>query len=142
MGELDRVVRDFFDVLNAGRLDDVGAALDPACEFVAPGFSGTGPDDVVGWMRPFLAAFPGIHHEVLGIVEDGDRVAFELRIAGTHSAPLVGPGGTIAATGRDVSFSAGNHWRIADGRISSYHIYFDQMGFMAQLAPAPAADAP
>jgi hypothetical protein len=27
----------------------------------SPGFSGRGPDAVVGWMRAFLAAFPEIH---------------------------------------------------------------------------------
>jgi predicted ester cyclase len=141
MGQLDRFVREFFDKLNAGDLDAVAAAFDPSCDFVAPGFEGRGPDAAVGWMRPFLAAFPGIHHEVLGTVEVEDAVAFELNIAGTHTAPLVGPAGEIPPTGHDVRFAAGNFWRVSDARIASYHIYFDQMGFMVQLGLVPDAPA-
>jgi predicted ester cyclase len=141
MGQLDRLVREFFDGLNAGDLDAVGAALDPSCDFVAPGFSGRGPDAVVGWMRPFLAAFPGLHHEVLGTVEAEDAVAFELDIAGTHTAPLVGPTGEIPPTGRDVRIAAANIWRVSDRRIASYHVYFDQLGFMVQLGLVPGAPA-
>src|SRR4051795_10497996 len=99
MGPLDRLVRDFFEALNAGDLDAVGAAIDPSCDFAAPGFSGRGPDAAIGWMRPFLAAFPGIPPEVLDTVEAEDDVAFELVIAGTHTAPLIGPAGEIPATG-------------------------------------------
>jgi predicted ester cyclase len=143
MGQLDRVVHEFFDALNTGDLDAVAAALDPSCDFVAPGFSGHGPDAAVGWMRPFLGAFPGIHHKVLATVEAEDAIAFELEIAGTHTAPLAGPGGEIPPTGRDIRIVAANLWRLSDGRVASYHIYFDQMGFMVQLGlvPDPSAEA-
>lgn len=137
MGQLDRLVHEFFDRLNAGDLDAVAAAIDPSCDFVAPGFNGRGPDAAVGWMRPFLAAFPGIHHDVLTTVESEDAVAFELDIAGTHTAPLVGPAGEIPPTGRDIRIAAGNIWRVSDARIASYHIYFDQMAFMVQLGLVP-----
>jgi predicted ester cyclase len=137
MGQLDRLVHEFFDALNAADLDAVSASIDPSCDFAAPGFSGEGPVAAVGWMRPFLAAFPGIHHEVLGTVETADAVAFELDIAGTHTAPLVGPAGEIPPTGLDIHIAAGNFWRVSDGRITSYHIHFDQMGFMAQLGLLP-----
>src|SRR3954454_17952320 len=139
MGQLDRVVREFFDALNTGDLDAVAAALDPSCDFLAPGFSGHGPDAAVGWMRPFLGAFPGIHHKVLGTVEAADAIAFELEIAGTHTAPLVGPGGEIPRTGRDIRIVAATLWRLSAGRVASYHIWSDQTGSMFQLAPAPGA---
>jgi steroid delta-isomerase-like uncharacterized protein len=141
MGQLDRFVREFFDALNTGDLEAVGALLDPSCDFAAPGVAGSGPDAAVGWMRPFLAAFPGIHHDVLGTVEAEDAVAFELDIAGTHTAPLAGPAGGIPPTGRDIRIAAGNFWRVSGGRITSYHIYFDQTGFMAQLGLVPDAAA-
>lgn len=118
-----------------------GAALDLSCEFAAPGFAGCGPDAALGWMRPFLDAFPGLHHAVLGTVEGEDAVAFELDIAGTHPAPLAGPAGEIPPTGRDIRISAGNVWRVRQGRVTSYHIYFDQMGFMVQLGLVPDAPA-
>jgi steroid delta-isomerase-like uncharacterized protein len=141
MGPLDRLVREFFETLNAGDLEAVSAAIDPSCDFAAPGFTARGADAAIGWMRPFLTAFPGIHHEVLATVEAQDAVAFELDIAGTHTAPLAGPAGEIPPTGRDIRIAAGNFWRVGDGRITSYHIYFDQMGFMAQLGLVPDAPA-
>ena len=90
-------------------------------------------------MHPFLDAFPGIHHHVLGTIEAQGAVAFELDIAGTHTAPLAGPAGEIPPTGRDVRIAAGNVWHVSDRRITSYHIYFDQMGFMVQLGLVPEA---
>lgn len=68
MGQLDRLVRGFFDGLNAGDLDAVRAALDPSCEFVAPGFSGRGPgrrggvDAAVGGGEMMLGRL-GCHEE-------------------------------------------------------------------------------
>jgi steroid delta-isomerase-like uncharacterized protein len=141
MGQLDRFARDVFDALNRGDLDAVGARLDPECDFAAPGFAARGGEAVVGWMSPFLAAFPGIHHEVLDVVEGDGAVAVEIRIAGTHTAPLAGPGGAIPPTGREISFDAANVWRVRDGRITEYRIYFDQMGFMGQLGLIPGAPA-
>jgi hypothetical protein len=31
--------------------------------------------------------------------------------------------------------------RVSDGRIASYHVYFDQLGFMVQLGVVPGAPA-
>ena len=137
MGPLDCLVREFFDALNASDFEAARAALDPSCAFAAPGIEGEGPDAVLGWIRPFLAAFPGSQHQVRRTVEAQDAVAFELEIAGTHTAPLAGPAGKIPPTGRDVRIAAANVWSVNDGRIVSYHIYFDQLGFMVQLGLVP-----
>lgn len=141
MGQLDRFARDVFGALNGGDLEAVGARLDPDCDFAAPGFAARGREAVLGWMRPFLEAFPGIHHEVLGVVEGDGAVAVEIRIVGTHTAPLPGPAGAVPPTGRDIALDAANLWRIRDDRIAEYRIYFDQMALMGQLGLIPEAAA-
>ena len=84
-------------------------------------------------MRPFVEAFPDIKHRVIDPIESDGRIAFELEITGTHTAPLVGPGGEIPPTGKPIQLAAANVWTVAGGKIASYHIYFDQMSFMGQL---------
>jgi ketosteroid isomerase-like protein len=141
MADLDRFVRDFFERLEAGDLDAVAAMMDLDCDFAAPGFSARGPAPALAWMQPFLAAFPGIHHEVFATIEGTDAIAFEMEITGTHTAPLAGPDGELPPTGRAVRFPSSNHWRLRDGQIVSYHAYFDLAGFMAQLGMEPSAAA-
>lgn len=141
MGDLDRVVRHFFERLEAGDLDACAAMMDPDCDFAAPGFSARGPASALAWMQPFLAAFPGIHHEVFATIEGTDAIAFEMEITGTHTAPLAGPDGDLPPTGQAVRFPSSNHWRFRDGQIVSYHAYFDLAGFMAQLGMQPSATA-
>jgi steroid delta-isomerase-like uncharacterized protein len=133
MPNLDQFARDHFAAIDTHDLGAVATRLDQDCEFAAPGFSGSGADVVVGFMKPFLDAFPEIRHEVVGTVEAGDTIALELRITGTHKEPLVGPDGALPATGRPIDLRAANVWHVADGRIASYRVYFDTGTLMAQL---------
>jgi steroid delta-isomerase-like uncharacterized protein len=133
MSDLDTFAREMFATVDTHDLEAVKARLAPDCEFSAPGFTATGAENVIAFMGPFLAAFPDIAHEVLSTVEAGDTVALELAITGTHTEPLAGPGGALPPTGRRMDLRAANVWRVADGRIASYHVYFDTGTLMAQL---------
>jgi len=74
-------------------------------------------------MRPFLDAFPDIHHHIGPVVAGGDGVAFELEIHGTHTAPLATPQGELPPTGRELHLDACNVWRLTDdGAIASYRL--------------------
>jgi steroid delta-isomerase-like uncharacterized protein len=122
------------DARDYGAIEDL---LTEQCEFAAPGVRSTGRQTVIAFMTPFLNAFPDLTHEVVSYVEDGDQVAFELHIRGTHTAPMVSPQGEIPATGKPVDFHSCDMVHLEDGRIASYHVYFDQMDFMAQLGLLP-----
>ena len=136
MSELGELVRGFFGALDARDMDAVAAAIEPACDFSAPGMTLRGPEQILGWMRHYIAAFPDVRHKIMGLVAEEDRVAVELEIVGTHTAPLVGPAGTLEPTGRPLRLAAANLWRVPDGRIASYRIYFDQLSFLGQLGLA------
>jgi ketosteroid isomerase-like protein len=50
---------------------------------------------------------------------------------------MVTPDGEIPATGASLRLRVANVWRVADGSITAYHIYFDQLEFMSQLGLLP-----
>jgi steroid delta-isomerase-like uncharacterized protein len=143
VGTPDDLVREVFRTTEARDYDHLAELMTPDCEFVAPGFSGRGPEPAIAWMAPFMDAFPDIRHDIGPVADRDGVVAFELRVIGTHTEPLRGPGGEVPPTGRPLDLAAVNVWRIELGRIAAYHIYFDQMSFLGQmgLLPEPAASA-
>jgi predicted ester cyclase len=58
----------------------------------------------------------------------------------THTGTFATPAGEIPPTGNRVELDACDVVRIgSDGRITSWHSYFDQASMMAQLGAVPAA---
>lgn len=120
--------------VDARDYDTVRRLLADDVAFHAPGAPPLqGPDAVVGFMRPFLNAFPDLTHEIVDFVENGDTVAWEMRIRGTHTEPFNTPQGEIPATNKPVDFTSCDFVNMRGDLIASYHVYFDMMGFMAQL---------
>jgi steroid delta-isomerase-like uncharacterized protein len=141
MPQLEDLARTLFTALDARDYDRLEELVADDCDVVVPGFRGRGPQAYIDWARPFCDAFPDLNHTVGALAEGGDTVAFELRVAGTHTEPLRTPAGDVPATGRAVDFHAGDVWQVNDGRIVALHVYFDQMELLGQLGllPEPAA---
>jgi steroid delta-isomerase-like uncharacterized protein len=141
MTQLADQVRDYFRAMDARDFDHVEGMLAPDCEFEAPGFSGQGPQAISGWIQAFMAALPDVTHELTAIAAEGEIAAVELRVHGTHTAPLQTAAGEVPSTGRTLDLPVADVWRVRDGRIVAYHVYFDQMNFLGQLGllPEPAA---
>lgn len=140
MTPLEDLVGDVFRALDARDYGRVEELLAPDCEVVVPGFRGRGAQAFIAWTQPFLDAFPDLEHDVGPVVEDGARVALELRVRGTHTAPMRTPAGELPPTQRPLDLAAANIWQTEGGRIVAYHVYFDQMEFLGQLGllPEPA----
>ena len=68
----------------------------------------------------------------------GDTVIAEGVASGTHTGPFRTPQAEIPASGNPVNLRYASVKRIADGKIVSEHLYFDQMEFMMQLGAMPA----
>jgi ketosteroid isomerase-like protein len=98
-------------------------------------------------MREFVevykAGFPDLRHEVVDSIESGDTIALELRVTGTHAGTLRGPRGEIPASGRPVVWESLDYVKVRDGKVTSWHVYNDQLAFLVQLGamPDPAAHA-
>lgn len=86
--------------------------------------------DVEDWLR----AFPDVQVKVLGVMADGDMVAAELEMSGTHKGPIASPAGAIPATNK--RFETRFAWFAqVDGRglIREDRRYYDMAGLAQQL---------
>jgi steroid delta-isomerase-like uncharacterized protein len=134
MGDRDDFVRRFFAAVDKQDFDFVRSVVDPECTVTAPGFEGSGPDAVAGWMAAFFAGLPDLTHRPASIVGGDGAVAVEVDVAGTHTAQLPLPDGSmLAPTGRAISLRLGEFWSLRDDKISRYAVYYDGIELARQL---------
>ena len=81
----------------------------------------------------FFAAFPGLTHEILSIVAEGDTVAVRLVIRGKHTGTLMLPSGGVPATGRELALDAQNFIKLSDGKVVEHWLSMDMADMMRQL---------
>ncbi len=85
-----------------------------------------------------IAAFPDMKTRVTLLLGQGNWVAAEYVMEGTHTAPLVLPGGqTIPGTNRRVRLTVCELSRMENGKFAEEHVYFDMAGLMMQLGLLP-----
>ncbi|MEU2916378.1 ester cyclase [Streptomyces massasporeus] len=131
-------VVEFFRHVDAHDFDRVEQLLDPECVIEAPGFLQKGSEMVTIWMAGFFAAFPDLVHRPHRIVTGEDEVAIEVEVTGTHTQDLAQPDGSvIGPTGRSLRMGLAEFWRLRDGRVSEYRVYYDSFELLKQLGLAP-----
>jgi predicted ester cyclase len=81
-------------------------------------------------------AFPDNRIETIAIHADDRGGVHEFRAIGTHSGTLRGSAGDIPATGRSARMNMCGVYEFDDGKITSFHLYFDQAELLRQLGPA------
>ncbi len=81
-------------------------------------------------------AFPDNQIETIAIHADDRGGVHEFRAAGTHSGTLRGPAGEIPATGRTARLDMCGVYEFEEGKITSFHLYFDQAELLGQLGLA------
>ena len=140
MTELKRTIDRWWSMFEEGRFDDLSELAAPDAEIVMPGgMTFNGPAELRPVLEAYKAGFPDLHHDVVSSVETGDSIAVELHITMTHTGTFVTPMGDLQPTGNRVHLDACDVVRFnADGRIRSWHSYFDQASMMAQLGVVPA----
>jgi predicted ester cyclase len=88
------------------------------------------------------AAFPDHTMTVDVIVEQGDTIAAEWTVAGTHTGPLLMPDGTeLPPTGKRVELKGMELVRFRGGKVAVHHEYWDNMAVAGQLGVLPEAAA-
>jgi steroid delta-isomerase-like uncharacterized protein len=105
----------------------------PGCEMIEPGVSLTGGEQISTYMQTFFTAFPDLRIEVESMLEVDNTVATEVRFIGTHTGPLAGPGGELPATGKPVDLPGADFISVSNGKVTSWHVYYDAGTFMSQL---------
>src|SRR5215203_2156089 len=133
MGQARTLVDQWWTSFEADRLDDAALFCQPDVETILPGgMHLQGPEAVTAVLQSFRDAFPDIRHEIVDVVEAGDKIAVELKVIATHTGTFRSPQGDVPPTGRSVVWESVDVVTTRDGKIASWHTYFDQMAFLAQ----------
>jgi predicted ester cyclase len=92
--------------------------------------------EILSQLKSWSAAFPDAKSEVTNQITDGDRVATAFTFRGTHTGPLSGSMGTIAATGKHVELEMELINWFRGGKVHRARESFDLAGLMDQLGVA------
>jgi steroid delta-isomerase-like uncharacterized protein len=95
----------------------------------APGGVVRGRDELEEFMRTVTAGFPDFHVSVSDVLAREDRVMYEAELTMTHEGAFEG----IPPTGREVEVREMASYRVADGAIREYRVYFDRVAVFEQL---------
>ncbi len=92
-----------------------------------------GHDEIIPALQGWREGMPDVKGTVESAVTTGNTVVLEITWRGTHTGPLPGPTGTIAATGKHQTTRAGWVLDFDGGRVKRSRHYFDMLSFMQQL---------
>lgn len=122
------LVRRFVDACNAGDVEGVGAQVSEGYRqhnpMVAQGRAGLREG-----LRSFRAAFSGLRATLLDMTEEGDTVAARTRWEGVHVGDFAG----ITATGRTLSWTAMDFWRVEAGLLTEHWDEIDLAGLVRAM---------
>ncbi|MGV9210315.1 ester cyclase [Micromonospora sp. RB23] len=124
MRDAERLIEQQYAMLlrrDVARLPDLYA---PEAFYSMPGVT-VRPIELPALLRTWTGAFPDLRVDPLGSVRTSGGAAVELRLSGTHTGTLHSPYGTVAPTGRFVSWEVADVVRARRGRIVAWRSYFD-----------------
>jgi predicted ester cyclase len=128
------LVRWTFERLNERDLDGLRQVWDADTVERFPTGTIRGSDDIASYFEEAFAALPDWRMEVVAIAEQGDDVFVHWQLTGRHSG---GPFQGIAPTGKHITLDGMDHFVIADGKIASNFVVFDQMQFARAVGMLP-----
>jgi len=103
-------------------------------ELLAPGgLRLLGREAVDSIWEMWHAAFPDNQLTITAIHADGRGGVHEGRFTGTHTGVLRTPAGEIPPTSRTVDAPFAGVYEFDEGKITSFHLFFDQAELLAQL---------
>ncbi len=135
MSQHEELIRRIFDeIINAGNVDAVDELMTE--DYVDHGPMGAmhGVDAFKQMVAMWRDAVPDVHCEVETAFSEGDMVAWNVRVTGTHTGEMMG----IPPTGKSVTVSGMTINRISGGRVVEDWTVVDQLGLLQQLGAVPA----
>jgi steroid delta-isomerase-like uncharacterized protein len=130
-----QIVRQFFELLDRHDTDRIGQLLVSSTNyyFHIGGMPSVDWNEHKGILTGVNNAFPDLHHEIVDMVAEGDKVAIRLNVTGTHKGEFQG----IPPTGKKLSLYEMGFITIIDGKITEGWISADTMGLLQQLRALP-----
>lgn len=94
-----------------------------------------GAQQIAAFVAEVRAGFPDFKLEIKQGIAEGDRLATEWTVTGTHRSEWQG----IPPTGRRVEITGMTLDRIKNGQVIEERVYFDRLALLEQLGVAPSA---
>jgi steroid delta-isomerase-like uncharacterized protein len=133
-GELTELVKQHYTNLLEGRIErDRDVMSSDIVHVNAAAGTMTGIEAFLAFATGFKQAFPDLRWEMREFIEGSDTVVVEGLFLGTNTGPMVGPWGSIPATGKRIKLPFCDIWKVRNGRIVENRIYYDQVTFLGQL---------
>jgi steroid delta-isomerase-like uncharacterized protein len=124
------------EAINNHDLSVLDAILAPDAAHDSATFTANpGPRAVLGAL---LTGFPDVQHTVEAVITEGDLVVIRYTATGTHSGEFQG----YAATGKRVTWTGINIYRIECGRIAEIWSEVDGLGRIGQLTGTETGATP
>lgn len=125
------------EVLNRRNYDALpGLVADDYVDHGAPPGSPTGPGAARYGIEAMVAGIPDLTVQSENIVTEGDIVAFRSTITGTHTGVLFG----MPPSGKPVTLTSVQMWRIVDGKLAERWIGIDVMPLLASVSSWGASE--
>ena len=103
-------------------------------EWEVPGASLRGREQAVGFISPFWEALPDARLAFVRVIGEGNLLAAQGTLTGTHGGTLRTPHGELPPTGRRVEVRWMAMFEVRGDELAAEHLYFDQSELMSQLA--------
>jgi steroid delta-isomerase-like uncharacterized protein len=87
------------------------------------------PPDMHTWFEHALESFPDVQFTVHHLLAEGEFVMAHWSYVATHTGTFLG----IPATGKQITDTGMNLFRIEDGKIAEFWIIQDSLGLLQQL---------
>ena len=138
-----KIIETAIEAWNARDTRAFADAFHPECEITAPGgLVLRGAEGVEQFWHGYQDSFPDNRVAVRTVFGAADEGVEEAVFEGTHTGTLRGADETeIPPTNRCVAVPFVATYTLRDERVTSYHLYFDQVELLTQLGLMPAADA-
>ena len=135
VSETKELIRSSVDRWNARDHDDWCALFaSTSFEFEGPGgVRATGPEAVEAVWSLWNDAFPDNRIGLVGAHGEPGIATHQGLFEGTHTGPLVGPGGTVQPTGKSVSIPFVMIYQSDEEKVTGLRLYFDQLELLGQL---------
>jgi steroid delta-isomerase-like uncharacterized protein len=142
MGEARRIAEEFVDAFNAHDESRMHGLEHVDVTLEAPGdVKLTGADATTEYAMTWLRAFPDARMTIRNSILSEGWAVQEFTFEGTHDDTLVGPGGEIPATHKQISGRGVQILKVEGDKIADVRLYFDQVDVLTQLGVMPAAAA-
>lgn len=124
------------DVINAHDLAALDEILAPAAALDSATFAeNPGPQQVLGAL---LTGFPDVQQTIEAVITQDDLVVIRYRSTGTHAGEFQG----YAPTGKTITWTGTNIYRIECGRIADVWSEVDALGRIEQMTDSAPAGTP